>query len=334
MKYSLPRVLLACLLLLSLMSGLISCDAPAPPAEEEAPIDQPTTHQSESPFLVILGVAQDAGYPQAGCKKSCCAPAWEDSGKRRNAVSLGLIDPISNQKWLFEATPDFPEQLRMMETTHPSTADAGLAGIFLTHGHIGHYTGLIHLGREVMDAPAVPVFAMPRMRSFLTENGPWSQLVKLENIALTSLAADSSIQLNDRLSVTPFLVPHRDEFTETVGFRIDGPNQKIIFIPDIDKWEKWETEIAEVVAENDVLYLDGTFYANGEIPGRDMSEIPHPFVEETMAKLSELPAEQKAKVHLIHFNHTNPVLNPHSEAHSQVLKMGFNIAKQGSFLDL
>ena len=71
------------------------------------------------------------------------------------------------------------------------------------------------------------------------------------------------------------LIPHRDEYSETVGFVIRGPDRSALFLPDIDKWDRWERKIADVLADADVAYLDGTFFADGELLGRDMSKIPH-----------------------------------------------------------
>ena len=81
-----------------------------------------------------------------------------------------------------------------------------LTHILLTHAHIGHYTGLMYLGREVMGANSVPVYAMPRMEAFLRTNGPWSQLVYLHNIQLLELRQDSTIALSNALKVTPEMV--------------------------------------------------------------------------------------------------------------------------------
>ncbi len=186
----------------------------------------------------------------------------------------------------------------------------------------------MHLGREVMGAKAVPVYAMPRMRNFLSTNGPWSQLVRSQNITLQPLQHDSVIVLNARLKITPILVPHRDEYTETVGFRITGPQRAALFIPDIDKWEKWERRIEDEIAQVEVAYLDGTFYAEGEIPGRNMAEIPHPFMVESLARLSSLPKNEKAKIRFIHLNHTNPALNSQSEAHDHIHSLGFRITRE------
>ena len=189
--------------------------------------------------------------------------------------------------------------------------------------------GQIPIEVEVMGAREVPVYAMPRMRTYLAENGPWSQLVNYQNIILQPLAGDSTITLPGDFRITPFLVPHRDEYSETVGYRIEGPGKSAIFIPDIDKWERWDRDINEEIQRVDYAFLDATFYANGEIPGRDMSEIPHPFMEESMNRFDQLPTEERKKVYFIHFNHTNPVLREDSEARWLVLERGYGLAEEG-----
>lgn len=280
--------------------------------------------QENGPHLLVLGVAQDAGYPQAGCYAPHCMPGWEDPLLRRGATSIALVDTEGQQNFLFEATPNLPEQLYALRTKNGFP----LGGIFLTHAHIGHYAGLMFLGREAMGANGIPVYAMPRMSAFLTRNGPWSQLVELNNIALRPISEQRPVSSGD-LSVTPFLVPHRDEYSETVGYRIEGPEKSAVFIPDINKWSDWSIDIRDVVASVDYALLDATFYADGELGNRDMSQIPHPFVAETMELFSELGVEEKNKIWFIHFNHTNPLLDENSEESRHVQAEGFNIATEG-----
>ena len=288
--------------------------------------------EERAPYIYILGVAQDAGFPQAGCYKPHCMPGWNDPERKITATSLGLIDPSSKKKYIFEATPDLPEQLFLLEQEAPSD-DFSLNGIFITHAHIGHYTGLMYLGREAIGAKGLPVYVMPKMEQYLRENGPWSQLIALNNISLIPLRNDRSEVLNN-LKVTPFLVPHRDEFSETVGYSIQGPKKTALFIPDINKWSQWKENILERIQLVDYALIDATFYDNNELPGRDMSKIPHPFVVETMATLSLLPREQREKVWFIHMNHTNPLLNVNSDQAQGVRAQGFNIATTGLRLKL
>ncbi len=282
----------------------------------------------EQPFLVVLGIAQDGGVPQAGTKKHL---GWSDAAQRRKVVCLGLVDPTSRQRWMFEATPDFREQLHLLDELAPVAGKPGLSGIFVSHAHIGHYTGLMFLGHESLGATRVPVFALPRMTEYLRSNGPWSQLVRYGNIALRNLENNRIERLTDALSVRPFLVPHRQEFSEVAGFVIQGPNQAVLFIPDIDSWETWDdwgSRIEGMLAEVDVAYLDATFFANGEIPGRDMSGFPHPFISHSMKRFDTLPQAERGKIRFIHLNHTNPALWPDSDARREIVKQGFRVAEE------
>ena len=281
-----------------------------------------------TPYVMVLGIAQDAGYPQMNCKKECCKQAWKNSELQRSTSCLAIIDPVTREQWIIDATPNIKEQLQILKQ---KTGTEKLDGILLTHAHMGHYTGLMHFGREVLGADNLPVFTMPKMKNFLENNGPWSQLVELENIRLQILKSDSTFSLNEKIKIKPFLVPHRDEFSETVGYKIMINNKSLIFIPDIDKWGKWETNITELIKKIDYAFLDATFYKNGELK-RDMSEIPHPFVEESMDLFSTLSDTNKQKVHFIHFNHTNSLLIEGSTAQKEVLKKGFNLAKEGQII--
>jgi len=286
-----------------------------------------------SVYLQVLGIAQDAGYPQANCYQAHCLRAWENEDLRRMASSVAVIDEQSSTKYLFDATPDIREQLYELHLAAPD-GEYTLNGVFLTHAHMGHYTGLMHFGHEASGTTDVPVYAMPRMQEFLSSNGPWDQLVRYKNIELLPLADGTPVKFSDYLVVTPFLVPHRDEYSETVGYRIDGPTKSAVFIPDIDKWERWDTDIREIVRSVDYAIIDATFFANGELPGRDMSQISHPFVAESMALFDELSDEERSHVIFIHMNHTNPLLIDGSPEQAEVERRGFRFAREGMRLEL
>ena len=296
------------------------------------------THASaQTPVkVVVLGIAQDAGRPHVGCDKLCCQRAWLEPDLRRYATCLGIIDAESRQRWMVECTPDFAWQLNLLnQAAEPSKANrAGLDGILLTHAHIGHYAGLMFLGREALGADGVPVYAMPRMRKFLTENGPWSQLVALKNIELRSLSAATPVELNERIRVEPFVVPHRDEFSEAVGFKIVGPTSSMLFIPDIDKWERWGTAVESLIRLTDVALLDGTFFSVDELPHRNMSEIPHPFIVESLERFRSLDQGQRHKVHFIHLNHSNPAHDVSSAETAKIEATGMHVARHGMTFDL
>jgi pyrroloquinoline quinone biosynthesis protein B len=280
------------------------------------------------PSIVVLGTTQDAGSPQIGCIKDCCKKRFEKQDYSRQVVSLGLFNSSRKTSYLFEATPNIGAQLRLLKTNSKTPTDLP-NGIFLTHAHIGHYTGLMYLGKEALNAKQLPVYAMPKMKTFLEKNGPWSQLVNQQNILIQSLSENQALRLDDSVSVTPLLVPHRDEYSETVGFIISGPKKKLLFIPDIDKWEKWNQDINTLIKQVDYALIDATFFDATEINNRPISEIPHPFVVESMERFKTLPVKEKSKVFFIHFNHTNPLLNINSFSYKKVIKAGYNIAQQG-----
>jgi pyrroloquinoline quinone biosynthesis protein B len=284
-------------------------------------------------FVEVLGIAQDAGYPQTNCYEPHCMRAWEDKSLRRLASSIAVVDMAAKTKYLFDATPDMREQLFALHQTAPDTEYA-LDGVFLTHAHMGHYTGLMHFGRESVGAKNIPVYAMPVMSQYLRKNGPWELLVRLNNIQLMPLEDHRPVKLNKRLTITPFEVPHRPEYSETVGYRIDGPNKSAVFIPDIDKWEKWQTDIRDVIRSVDYALIDATFFADGELPGRDMSKIKHPFVAESMDLFAELSEDEKSRVIFIHINHTNPLLIDDSEQQQELKRRGFKVAAEGMRLPL
>ncbi|QUL37878.1 MBL fold metallo-hydrolase [Erythrobacter sp. JK5] len=275
--------------------------------------------------LVVLGAGQDAGAPQIGNA--------DDDGPRLMPSSLGVIDRENGQRFLFDATPAITEQLALLDRLEPPARGLGIDGIFLTHAHFGHYLGLAWLGREAANTQGAPVFAMPRMAQFLRSNGPWNQLVELGNIALTEMDAESFTVISDDFGVLPIVVPHRDEYSETVGFLIMTPDKRALYLPDIDHWEGLEEatnqSLADFLAAFDYAFIDATFWDDNELPGRDMSEIPHPRVKATMDRLQDLPASERAKVHFIHMNHTNPIRDPSSTESREVETRGFNVARRG-----
>ena len=282
---------------------------------------------NEKTAIIILGNVQDAGSPHIACNKECCKVLFVNPDSIRKVVSLGTIDSENQKTFLFEATPDIATQIKILKNATTWATDEIPNGIFVSHAHIGHYTGLMYLGKEAINAHQIPVFAMPKMKSFLEQNGPWGQLIQNENITMKSMTEEVVVNLTSNIRVVPFNVPHRDEYSETVGYTIMGPNKKVLFIPDIDTWEKWEINIIDAVSKVDYAFLDATFYDGSEIDNRDISEIPHPFVIETMQLFKNQPDKEKSKVHFIHLNHTNPLLNPDSEQSKEVISKGFNIAR-------
>lgn len=312
---------------LFLFLGFVGCDFPQEKPEILVERNEEIAARKDV-WVTVLGTVQDGGSPHMGCKNSCCKDLFLNPDPERKVVSLGVVDYNHGKQYLFEASPDFTTQVEYLNNQKDNNFGVLPDGIFLTHAHIGHYTGLMFLGREALGADSVPVFAMPKMKRFLETNGPWNQLVDLGNIELNELQNDSTVQLSEWLKVIPMLVPHRDEYSEAVGFKIIGPNKTLLFIPDINKWSLWEKDIVAEIEKVDYALIDATFFADGEID-RDMAAVPHPFVEESMELFKNMHPHDKQKVIFIHFNHTNPLINPTSEEAFFVRDHGFDVATFG-----
>lgn len=304
-------------LLLALAGSL-----PAPGPEAPAP-------QAPAPQAVVLGIAQDGGVPHAGCHQDLCVQARRDPSRRRLVASLGLVDEAAGKRFLIDATPDFAEQMERL---------GGLPdGVLLTHAHIGHYLGLAQLGREVLGTRGVPVYCTPSMARFLRENGPWRRLVELSNIAIHEIAFGEEFALTERLHATAIRVPHRDEDSDTSAFLIRGPTREILWLPDIDKWEKWDRSLPELLRDpKRIAFVDGTFFSADEIPGRSIADIPHPLIPETAGLLlgDSLGKDALAgRVFFVHLNHTNRLLWDEG-AIRELERRGLGVAREGQRLAL
>ena len=113
-------------------------------------------------FFEVVGIAQDGGHPHPGCTRACCAAAWNDP--RLAHLPASAVVGEADRRWLIDATPALPAQLY--------AAGGTLEGVLLTHAHLGHYPGLLYLGREAMNTQGVELFAMPRMLDLLMSNQP------------------------------------------------------------------------------------------------------------------------------------------------------------------
>ena len=286
---------------------------------------------SQSEYIYILGNTQDAGLPHIGCQHPFCEDNF-NVYEEHYTTSIAVVNTDLKKYILFEATPDITFQLNNLKK---NIFDEFLLpeSIYITHAHIGHYTGLMYFGREALGSKELIVRVLPRMSNFLQNNGPWSQLVDINNIKIKEINFGSSTKELANINITPVQVPHRDEYSETAGYIIKGKNKKALFIPDIDKWEKWDRDLSQLAKEFDFLLIDATFYNSKEI-NRDISEIPHPLVTETIDLLSGLNTENRSKVYFIHMNHTNMMLDPDSELSKLITSKGFNIARLGQKLYL
>ncbi len=308
------------------------------------------------PRLRILGTVQDGGLPHAGCWCSHCRAARSSPAHSRFVSSVALILPRPSDHpeiFLFDATPDVRPQLDLLHDLRPDSACTidrrPVDGVFLTHAHIGHYLGLAFFGYEAIHTTNLPVYCTNRMAEFLRTNGPWSQLVRIGNVQLLDLVPGKPVQLpavrdgRSKVTVTPIQVPHRDEYSDTMGFIIrrelneqgvSGPT--VLFVPDTEPWDTWNPSLIKVIEQHHVTIaiLDGTFYSVAELLGRDVMKIGHPLMRDTMDLLEPLVRAGRLKVYFTHLNHSNPALDPSSRAMKEIMRRGFKVAREGVELAL
>ena len=275
-------------------------------------------------YVKVLGTIQDGGFPQIDCNKACCQNQWLNP-KKKFVSSIAIVDESEKKQWIIDASPEIKFQTKILKE---KTNIKDIEGVFLTHAHIGHYTGLMYYGNEAAGSRDLRVYAMPKMKKFLENNGPWNHLLKQSNIKLIKLSQNNTIKISTNFKIKPFLVPHREDYSETVGFEIATSKKKLIYIPDIDNWEKWNISITALIKNIDFALVDGTFFSEREIE-RDISLIPHPLVKNSLKLFSNLQDVERNKIIFTHFNHTNPLIDESSKEYEEVLSKGFRIAKEG-----
>lgn len=281
-------------------------------------------------IVKVLGVMQDAGLPQLGDNCERCQRALDDPNEKRYVTSLGLVTP-DNKTYLFDATPDIKEQIALLNKgVNRSNTNKRMPvdGIFPTHGHMGHYTGLMQIGFESTHADKIPLYCTKKMEDYLTNNGPWSQLVSKGNIVFENMD-NKKADLGNGITVEAFQVPHRQEYTDAVGFIIRTQTSSLLYLPDIDSWKEWGSKTEETIGSVDIAIIDGAFYSGAELPGRDMSKVKHPPIIRSIERFRPNSSLKNTKIYFTHFNHTNPVLNKDNKIRNAIKDAGFYYVEQG-----
>lgn len=270
----------------------------------------------------VLGSGQDAGIPHIDCACSVCSWARRHKAYQRLGPSLAIFNRQSC--YLIDISPDFKYQLRMVrdEIAKPRRKGLPVDGILLTHAHLGHCAGLWYLGKEARETRDLPVFCTPKMKRFLYKNYPFSLLVQRRNIQVKAIYPDKEFRLKG-FKCIPFLVPHRNEIADTVGYIIKA-EKRVVYLPDIDRWTD---RVIKVIKDADIALIDGSFYSQGELPR--FKEVPHPPIQQTTKLLAKLDTQ----VYFTHINHTNPI-NKKGRERKYIRDKGFKIAYDGMILKI
>lgn len=281
--------------------------------------------------VYVLGSGQDGGVPQADCPCGNCRAAAADPAKRRLPACVA-VQGASGLPFLVDATPAFPEQIARLRTLAGIPAGPGrglpLAGILLTHAHMGHYLGLVQLGREAAHTRGFPLYGTAAMREFLAANKPFSYLFTRGEIDFRVLAPGRRDALEGGLAVTAFHVPHRNEDADTVGYAMTEGDRTFVYVPDADLFPP---DLVDRIRAADLALVDGTFYTHEEVMGsgrEDAGLIPHPPIRETRALL----AGSRGRVTYTHLNHTNRALADPDLARG-IAASGLGLASDGDVLE-
>ncbi len=289
-------------------------------------------------IIKILGTAQDGGYPQPNCDCKNCVKALNNNDLIRHPASLGILDIENKESYLIDPTFRLFEQLNMLNKTAQDNdfPKDHLKGIFITHAHMGHYPGLLFFGKEVINSNNLSVYTSKRFKNFLNNNQPWKLLVDNNNIKINTFEFGKEIELSDDLKIIPVEIPHRQELSDTAGFIIIGEDRSACYIPDIDRWDTFIEKFNIISEKVDLLFLDGTFYSNEElmeIRGRNIKDVPHPPIKETINKVqNKILKQNNSKIYFTHFNHTNPILDINYR--DKMSLKGINFLEDGEIFEL
>ncbi len=280
--------------------------------------------------VMVLGSAQDGGLPQFGAHTALDEAARAGTIPRRSSSCLAVVGD-DGRVLLLDAGPDLKAHEEVL-ATNPAlgrrTALSPVDGVIITHAHVGHYGGLLHFGREVQAAHGLPCWVTREMAHFLESEAPWRLAVEQGHLDLRAHDPPVTFAPWADLEISLLPVPHRHETSDTVAISVNG---SALYLPDIDSWDDWP-EAEEVVAAHSAAFLDATFWSSDELPLRDMADIKHPLVLDTLGRFGHLASTRRLV--LTHLNHTNPVCDPTSDEHARVLDAGFEIALEGLTIGL
>ena len=288
--------------------------------------------------VTILGIAQDAGIPQAGCSCERCLNAHENPELKRYPVSIG-IQGVDGSKHLIEVTKNLSEQLRTWSKNKIEGNIFIPDSVTITHLHLGHIEGIGQFGKPVMGIKNLPIYLSQKNNDSIQERNDIKLMIKEENIKLIS--ENNFRPMNDCGFTLEFIpIPHRSELGDTSAILIKGPKKNLLFLPDQDSWsetlDSFSVKSIRALLTSlrvDIALVDGTFWNLNELPGRDLSKIPHPTIEESIRRLG-IKKINDPDIFFIHLNHSNPVNDRDSEERNLVESYGWSICERNHTLSI
>ena len=221
----------------------------------------------------------------AAPRSSACGPARI---RRGGSGWPAWASSRARQRFLVDATPDLPSQIESLNAGRTARGPRAARGRDPAHPRPHRPLHGPHVSR------ARGASARAGCRSTRPRGWPRSCGRTVPG-ASSSPSATSSCARSSRDAPSPSPTGSRPPpsrcRTATSGATpwpsaSKGPARELLYIPDIDKWEKWGRRLEDELAAVAVALLDGTFETETELPGRSLLEIPHPLVGETVGRLS------------------------------------------------
>jgi len=309
---------------------------------DELKIDAYTTLiMGQEVNVTILGTAQDAGIPQAGCSCKRCLNAHNHPNLRKYPVAIGIIG-IDGSKHLIEITKNLSEQLKIWGDEEKGNIVYTPDTVTVTHLHLGHIEGIGQFGKPVMNLEDLPIYVSEKNKLVLEERNDIQLMIKEGNIKLISQKYNQEFQprigCGFKLELIP--IPHRSELGDTAAILIKGKKKNLLFMPDQDSWKDTldtfsMNNIRELLTywKVDIAWIDGTFWNLKELPGRNLSEIPHPTIEESIQRLG-MKNKNDFEISFIHLNHSNPANEINSKERKMIESFGWGICQRNDIASL
>ncbi len=296
-------------------------------------------------LLRVLGTTAGGGLPQWNCgfALSVRARAGDPSVPSRMHCSLAIS--AGDGRWsLLNASPDVREQLARFPALHPrpGTRSLPLDTIVLTDASFAHTLGLLLLNESL----SYRVITSAWIRDALLERNamfaglaPAFGSVKIDE----AFFLDRDEHLEAKLFPLPGKAPqwlqqHASATAETtLGLRVvdKRTSRRFVYAPYL---QRLDTATLAELAEADVRFVDGTFFAKDEPrtlrPGApDAQALGHLPISGGDGSLALLRG-MRGRTLYTHFNNTNPVLDAASPEAAHVRAAGVEIASEGLELAL
>jgi pyrroloquinoline quinone biosynthesis protein B len=295
--------------------------------------------------VLLLGTAAGGGLPQWNCACDTCSAARAGTVAARGQDCVA-VSGNDRDWWLLNASPDIRTQLAAAPRLAPGPGprDTPVRGVLLSDAELDHVLGLLVLreaGALRVHAPEAVCHALAAdfgMRGVLGAYAGWDwhTAVPGEPFELAGGLMVDAVPVGAKrpryaagsTAEGPWVVAYRVRDTASGGVLVYAPCLAA-----------WPPGFGEIVAGAHCLLLDGTFHrgdemrsATGDARGQQgMGHLPIAGDGGSLAALRDHPWPRRVYTHL---NNTNPVADPRSAAHAELVAAGAEVLPDGAELVL